>query len=104
MLEKYNHCVVPLTAIGLFLNYCGNHILHYIYTIMKKRIFYPCHRVTSIQLLQNGEIMTSAVKTQVTIKKNGKGGEVTWTQQTQTVQFRSKAIVMSNGGKQMLPT
>jgi len=46
----------------MFLNYAGNHILHYIYTIMKKKVFFPNHRVTGVQLLANGEVITTTVR------------------------------------------
>ena len=47
-MAEYGSLIVPLSVVGMYLNYCGNHLLHYVYTVMRRRIFYPCHRVTSI--------------------------------------------------------
>ena len=82
----------------MFLNYAGNHILHYIQTVMKRKVFYPSHRVTGIQLLQNGEVLVSAVKKQCMVTKNDKTGNIVFAEQEQQVSFRSKAVVISNGG------
>lgn len=48
MMAEFGSNIVPLSVIGMFLNYAGNHALHYIATVMKKKIFYPSHRVTGI--------------------------------------------------------
>ena len=50
-LHEYGQNIAPLTLIGSYLNYAGNHVLHYIYNIMKKKVFHPAHKVVSIQLL-----------------------------------------------------
>ena len=103
-MAEYGSRIVPLAVVGMYLNYCGNHLLHYIYQVMRKRVFYPCHRVTSIQLLQNGDVLTHAVKRVFTMKVNAADGTVTFgTESTQNVTFRSKAVIVSNGGRQQLP-
>ena len=48
LMQEFGSNIVPLSVIGIFLNYVGNHILHFIYTIMKRKIFFPNHRVTGI--------------------------------------------------------
>jgi hypothetical protein len=50
------------------LNFTGNHLLHWIYHSMGKKIFYPMHTVTNVQLLSNGDIITSAVRKEVSIQ------------------------------------
>ena len=35
---------------------------------MGKKIFYPMHTVTNVQLLSNGDIITSAVRKEVSIQ------------------------------------
>ena len=47
-MRDFNTNVVPLSMVGVMMNYAGNHILHYIYTVMKKRIFHPLHKVISV--------------------------------------------------------
>lgn len=61
-IDEYGSFIAPLSVVGMFLNYAGNHLLHYVYTVMKRRIFYPSHRVIGIQLLQNGEVATTAIR------------------------------------------
>ena len=51
---------IPLPAIGMLLNYAGNHLLKFIDTVYGKRIFFPLHRVISIYLMPSGEIVTTA--------------------------------------------
>jgi hypothetical protein len=53
---------IPLSVVGMILNYAGNHLLHYIYQIMHKKCFHPMTRVCSITLMPNGDIVTQAVK------------------------------------------
>jgi len=102
-MADYGSLIVPLAVVGMYLNYCGNHLLHYVATVMRRRIFYPSHRVTSIVLLQNGEILTQAVKKQVYVKKGEDGNSIIYGEKESTVSFRSKGIVVSNGGHQALP-
>jgi hypothetical protein len=47
-MREFGPNIVPLSMVGMMMNYAGNHLLHYIYTVMKKRIFYPMHKVVSI--------------------------------------------------------
>jgi hypothetical protein len=85
------------------MNYAGNHILHYIGTVLKRKIFHPLHKVISIQLLASGEILTTCKRTDCIIKRNASGSNMRISEQEVTVSFRSKAIVLSNGGVQSLP-
>lgn len=78
------------------MNYAGNHMLHYISTTLKRKIFFPLHKAVSIQLLSNGEILTTTKRTDCLIKRNG--SHIRFLEHETTVQFRSKAIVLSNGG------
>ena len=48
LMKEFGSNIVPLSLIGLMMNYTGNHLLHYIYTVMKKRIFFPMHKVIQI--------------------------------------------------------
>jgi len=48
LMQDFAGNIAPLSVIGMFLNYAGNHILHYIHTVMKRKIFFPSHRVTGI--------------------------------------------------------
>jgi hypothetical protein len=52
----------------MILNFAGNHLLHYIHTIHRRKIFFPMHKVTAISLLQNGEILTTAQRTHFSIE------------------------------------
>lgn len=63
---------MPLSVVGNFLNYTGNYMLHYVYSVLKKKIFYPNHKVMSIQLMSNGDIIIHTIKTICKIKKNEK--------------------------------
>ena len=45
---EYGPSCIPLSAVGMILNYTGNHLLHYIYHTMGRKIFYPMHKVTNI--------------------------------------------------------
>jgi hypothetical protein len=60
--------VIPLSAVGMIFNYAGNHLLSYIWQQHKKKVFYPLHQVQSIQMLPNGEIVTTALRREVEIK------------------------------------
>jgi hypothetical protein len=55
------------------MNYAGNHMLHYIQTSLKRRVFFPLHKAVSIQLLANGEILTTTKRTDCIIKRNQSG-------------------------------
>ena len=58
---EYGKSIIPLSAVGMVLNFAGNHLLHYIHTVMRRRVFFPCHKVTQVQLLPTGEILTYAL-------------------------------------------
>ena len=60
--------IVPLSLVGLLLNYVGNHFLQYAHALTGKRIFYPLHQAQSIQLMGNGDIHTSVLKTECSIE------------------------------------
>ena len=61
-MREYGQTVAPLNLIGMFLNYAGNHILHHVATVMKRKIFYPGHQVVSVQLITGGEVMITAIR------------------------------------------
>lgn len=100
-LKEFGPNIIPLQLIGMMMNYAGNHMLHYIATVLKRKIFYPMHKVISVQLLASGEILTTTKRTDCVIKRNG--GNIKFLEQEVTVTFRSKAIVLSNGGVMGLP-
>ena len=58
-IRGFSSYIVPLSLVGMFFNYAGNHLLSYTWTVLRKKLFYPQHRVTQIQLLNNGEILTT---------------------------------------------
>ena len=80
-MAEFGGNIAPLSLIGMFLNYTGNHLLHFIHTVMRRKVFYPSHRVTNIQLLQNGEISVTAVKKQCMVSKNDKNGHIVFSEQ-----------------------
>ena len=43
LMQAFGTRITPLSVIGMFLNYAGNHMLHYIYNVIKRKIFYPGH-------------------------------------------------------------
>ena len=68
MALEFGQACIPLSAVGMILNYAGNHLLHFCSTVMHKKIFFPMTRVTSVMLMSNGEIITSALRRQVEIR------------------------------------
>jgi len=62
----------------MFLNCCGNQLLHYIWHSMKKKVFYPDHRVVSLQLLNTGEVMISVQKRGLVVKKIDRKGNAVY--------------------------
>lgn len=68
-IDEFGSYIVPLSLVGMFFNYTGNHILAYTAAVLRKKIFYPQHRVTSIQLLSNGEILTTCHVKTITVKR-----------------------------------
>lgn len=47
-MRTYGPNIVPLSMIGMMMNYTGNHLLSHIFNTLKKKIFYPMHKVTGI--------------------------------------------------------
>lgn len=62
-LREYGSRLVPLSLVGMFMNYAGNHLLHYIYVTYKTKVFHHGHKVVGVQLLGNGEFLTTSIKT-----------------------------------------
>ena len=80
----------------MYLNYAGNHLLAHIYLAYNRaKVFHQGHRVVSVQLLANGEILVNAVKKQAVLKKD----VMKVVEQDVNVQFRANAVVISNGGR-----
>lgn len=102
-IDEFGSFIAPLTLIGHFFNYAGNHLLHYTESAWKKRIFYPGHRVISIQLLANGEITTTCMQKVINIQKVEGKYEIKVEKREQMVVFRSRTIVLSNGGTPCIP-
>ena len=63
MAFEFGNSIIPLSAVGMILNYSGNHLLHYISTVFHKKVFYPSTRVVSVTLCANGDIITTTVRT-----------------------------------------
>ena len=75
-IEFSSHCI-PLSAVGMVFNYTGNHLLHYIAQQMRRKIFFPNHTVNSVQLLNNGDILTYATRKDIDIVlKNNNGSNI----------------------------
>lgn len=47
-LQEFGPSIVPLQLIGQMMNYAGNHLLHYIWTTMKRKVFFPMHKAVTI--------------------------------------------------------
>ena len=104
-LQQFGKNIAPLSMIGHFLNFAGNHLLQFIHQNHRKRIFFPLHFAESIHLLSNGDVLTKVKKVEFGVFKD---------QETQEQQircaahesqfcFRSKAVVICDGGVQNLP-
>lgn len=83
------------------MNHAGNNLLNHIdkvvlqgYLADERQVFFARHEVQSVTLLDNGDILTTAIKRY--IDPEDKKEYETF------VQFKSKAIVLSNGAKQFL--
>jgi len=70
-MRQFGPQVVPLSLVGHLLNYVGNHVLYGAYTICRSKIFHPMHRALNIQLMPNGDIITTVQKTEFAIVKQG---------------------------------
>lgn len=68
MAFEFGPSCIPLNAVGMILNFTGNHLLHYIHTIHRRKVFFPMHKVQSISLLPGGEIATTATCTNFSIE------------------------------------
>ena len=77
-LDGYGKQVAPLEKIGGFLNDVGEVLTK------EKQFFHPGHKVLTISLLENGDILTRAEH------------------KCKVIIFVSKRIVLSNGAKQVL--
>lgn len=44
-MSQYGQNIVPLSMVGQFLNFAGNHLLHYIKSVLRKKVFYANHQV-----------------------------------------------------------
>jgi hypothetical protein len=44
-MQEFGQNIAPLSVVGTFLNYVGNHFLYYIKAVMKKKVFYANHQV-----------------------------------------------------------
>jgi len=64
---EFGPSCIPLSAVGMILNFTGNHLLHHIFTTYRRRVFFPMHKVVSVNLLNNGEIVTTAIRTDCSI-------------------------------------
>lgn len=69
-MKEFGPNIVPLSVVGMMLNYAGNHLLSHIFTQYKKKVFFPLHKVLSVKLLENGEILTQVKRTDCVIKKS----------------------------------
>ena len=107
---EFGPAIIPLCAVGMILNYTGNHLLQYIHKVYGRKIFFPHHKVVSVQLLANGDCVTTALRSEMSIildpvnpndsgeLKDTLGYKLVKHSETQ-VTFRSKAVVLSNGGQ-----
>ena len=67
MAFEYGPAIIPLSAVGMIMNYTGNHLLQFIHKAYGRKIFFPFHKVISVQLMANGECVTTAMRTEVSI-------------------------------------
>ena len=68
MIKTFGSNIVPLAVVGQFMNNAGNHMLNHISNnILKncepkaRQVFFPKHEVLSITLLDDGDILTTAL-------------------------------------------
>ena len=112
-----NKSQVPLSLVGHFLNQVGSSLLrhcakiadtkteHKRLKVKNPKIFHPRHRVVSLQLLRNGEILTQAIKTEFRVVEDSEspdGYTIVESGQESTVYFKSKAVVIASGAKQVI--
>jgi len=100
MMKTFGSNICPLAVVGMFMNHAGiamlNDRTHNILrhkTAKARKVFFPHHEVLSITLMDNGDVLTTALIIEPSnLESNEK----------KLVQFRSKAIVLSNGAHQIL--
>lgn len=99
VMRQFGKQIVPLSLVGHLLNFVGNYVLFGAYLINRSKIFYPMHRAVNVQLMANGDIITTVQKTEFMIVKTpGKEQELTIKTGAQSlVYFRSKALIMAGG-------
>ena len=105
MAYEYGSNSIPLTAVGMLLNYAGNHLLKFIDAVYGKRVFFPLHKVVSINLMANGEMVTTALRKEVSIVLDpnrkqyiDQPGYKMIVHAETSITFRSRAVILSNGG------
>jgi len=59
---EFGPSIIPLSAVGMILNYTGNHLLQFIHKVYGRKVFFPHHKVISVHLMPNGECVTSAIR------------------------------------------
>lgn len=98
LMKSYGSKIAPLAVVGQFMNHAGNSVLNYIDKVVlhgyrqdERQVFFARHEVQSVTLLDNGDILTTAIKRY--IDPEDKKEYETF------VQFKSKAIVLNNGAK-----
>lgn len=62
---EFGPSCIPLSAVGMIFNFTGNHLLQFIHAVMRRKIFFPCHTVTQVQMMPSGEILTTAIRKEV---------------------------------------
>lgn len=75
-MKEFGPNVVPLSLVGMMLSYAGNHLLAYIFSQYKRKIFYPAHKVISVQLLTSGDILTTTKRIETVVRKTANGHTV----------------------------
>jgi len=87
------------------LNSVGNHVLFYAWQLVNKRIFYPRHKVVSVQLIPGGSFLTKVLKTEfhVVLDNTRHPPFTVIEEQESTVYFRSKTVIMGCGAQQTPP-
>ena len=77
MMKTFGSNICPLAVVGQFMNNAGNHILNDISNnILKykpakaKKVFFPHHEVLSITLMDNGDVLTTALIVEPDLNQN----------------------------------
>ena len=84
-------------------------MLKFIDAVYGKRVFFPLHKVVSINLMTNGDMVTTAIRKEVSIVLDpnrkqymDQPGYKMIIHAESTITFRSRAVILSNGGSQNL--